>query len=322
MEVFYQTLNQMLMMFGLIAVGFVLRRTKKVPESAGVTLAKLETYLFVPALSLYTQMTRCTVKTFSENADLILYGTVIITISIIVAYPLSRIFIKKKETSPEKEYRRSIYKYAMAFTNFGFMGNFMVLEIFGEEMFFKYSLFTFSLAILCNAWGLFILIPKDRNASIWQNLKKGLLTPPLIGIVLGILLGLMGLSDYVPDFVVRGIDTLGKCQGPVAMVLTGIVIGGYSIRKLVTNRKVYLASLFRLILIPSVIIAALKLMGADQEIIILALVAFATPLGLNTVIFPAAYGGETKTGASMAVVSHLISVATIPLMYLLFAVVL
>ena len=47
----------------------------------------------------------------------------------------------------------------------------------------------------------------------------------------------------------------------------------------------------------------------------LAFVATATPLGLNTVVFPEAYGGNPKTGASMAMISHTLCVITIPLLY-------
>ena len=47
---------------------------------------------------------------------------------------------------------------------------------------------------------------------------------------------------------------------------------------------------------------------------------FVPALGLNTIVYPAAYGGDTKTGASMAMISHVLSVITIPLMYLVFIV--
>ena len=47
---------------------------------------------------------------------------------------------------------------------------------------------------------------------------------------------------------------------------------------------------------------------------------FVPPLGLNTIVYPAAYGGDTKTGASMTMISHVLSVITIPLMYLVFIV--
>ncbi len=52
----------------------------------------------------------------------------------------------------------------------------------------------------------------------------------------------------------------------------------------------------------------------------LALIAFATSLGLNTIVSLAAYGGDTKIGASMTTISHTLSVITIPLMCLIFIV--
>ena len=322
MEIFKLTLNQMLMMFTLILVGFFLRRKNIIPENTGTSLAKLETFVFVPALSLYNQITQCTVENFMENSVLMLYGLVIVIVAILFSYPLSRLFVRKASGSPEKLYQRNIYKYAMTFGNYGFMGNFIILGIWGNEFFYKYSLFVFFVGVLCSSWGLYILIPKEQGVSNWKNLKKGLLTPPLIALVAGMAIGLLGLSQYVPDFIVRAFDNAGMCQGPVAMVLAGIVIGGYNFKSLFKNKKVYVASLLRLILIPAAMMLVLKLLGINDEIMTLALIAFATPLGLNTIVYPAAYGGDTKTGASMAMISHTLSVVTIPLMYLIFIVLL
>ncbi len=126
----------------------------------------------------------------------------------------------------------------------------------------------------------------------------------------------------MPDFFVRACENAGKSQGPVAMVLDGIVIGGYNFKSLLKVKKVYVATLLRLVLISAALMVVLKLLGTGEEIMTLALIAFATPLGLNTIVYPAAYGGETKTGASMAMISHTLSVITIPLMYLVFIVLL
>ena len=86
------------------------------------------------------------------------------------------------------------------------------------------------------------------------------------------------------------------------------------------NKPVYGASVLRLIVIPAVFMVLLRALGVNEEVMIFGLIAFATPLGLNTIVYPAAYGGNVKTGASMAVISHTFSVITIPLMYLLFIV--
>jgi predicted permease len=49
---------------------------------------------------------------------------------------------------------------------------------------------------------------------------------------------------------------------------------------------------------------------------VLAFFAIAAPLGLNTVVFPEAYGGNPETGASMTMISHVLGVFTVPLLYL------
>lgn len=322
MEIFNLTLKQMLMMFSLILVGFLLRKKGKLPENSGIVMAKMETFIFVPALSLFNQMTKCTVATFKANASLILYGLVIVLCAIILSYPLSILFVRKDADSPELSYQRNIYRYALTFSNYGFMGNFIILGVWGNDLFYKYSLFVFLVGILCNSWGLYILIPKEKNANIFSNLKIGLFTPPMIALAVGMLFGLLNLTQYVPQFIIDAFDSAGKCQGPVAMVLAGFVIGGYNFRELILNKKVYIVTFLRLIAIPAVIMLVLKIISANDEIMTLALVAFGTPLGMNTIVYPAAYGGDTKTGASMTMISHAFSVITIPIMYLIFIVLL
>ena len=46
MEIFNLTLKQMLMMFSLILVGFLLRKKSNLPENSGTVMAKLETFIF------------------------------------------------------------------------------------------------------------------------------------------------------------------------------------------------------------------------------------------------------------------------------------
>ncbi len=322
MQMFFVTLKQMLMIFTLILIGFLLRKKTNLPENTGIIMAKLETFVFVPALTLFTQMTKCTVKTFQENAILILYGLCIVVCAALLSYPLSRCLVRKRAGSSENEYQRNIYKYALTFANNGYMGNFIILGIWGETFFYQYSLFCLFLGVIGGSWGLYILIPKEKNAGIGANLKKGLLSPPMIALVVGMLLGLLDLAKFVPDFILDALNSAGQCQGPVAMVLAGFIIGGYNIKELLLNKKVYIATFLRLIAIPAAIMIVLQLLGTEKEIMTLALVAFATPLGLNTIIYPAAYGGDTKTGAAMTMLSHTLSVITIPLMYLLFIVLL
>lgn len=124
MEIFKLTLSQMLMMFSFIVIGFVLKRKNILPENSAVTLSRLQTYLFSPALTIYTFMQNCTVKTFVDNSSLITYGFVLILIALLVSYPVSALFIRNSKKSSELAYQRDVYKYSLTFGNYGYVGSF------------------------------------------------------------------------------------------------------------------------------------------------------------------------------------------------------
>ena len=316
MDIFLLALQQLMMMAILMVVGWTLRKKGIVPENAGTALSRLETYVFVPALSFGNQLKNCTVETFTNNANLIFYGLAAVIAGIILAHPLSRIFVRNAKENASLMYQRNIYKYALTFGNYGYMGNFIVLGVWGDTMLYKYLMVTFLVGITCSSWGLYTMIPKGEG-SLWKNLKKGLLAPPLLGLVLGMICGLLNLKPYFPTFFLNTIDNASKCMGPVAMLLAGIVIGGYDLKELLTNKKVYIVTFLRLIAIPAVFLLILSAIGTSKEVMTLILIAIGTPIGLNTIVYPAAYGGDTKTGASMTMISHVLSVITIPLMYYL-----
>ncbi len=310
-ETFLATLSPMLVLFFCIVIGFILKRFRILPSDSGTVMSKLETYVFVPALNISTFMNYCNVASLVKYSNLILYSTITVAIAIGIAIPLSYLFVRKDS------YKRNIYKYALTFANCGFMGNAIVPAVLGAmdgAILYKYLLFTLPLSLTIYSWGIYILVPRGEGHG---GVLKNLLNPSIIAMVIGMVLGLTGASRFLPSFVITVIDNCKVCMGPVAMILTGFIIGGYSIKDLLKDKKIYIATALRLIILPAVILGILMLMGASDLVLTLALFAYATPLGLNTVVFPAAYGGDTKTGASMAAISHTLCVITIPVMYAL-----
>lgn len=314
-EVFSVTLSSMLIIFLYLVIGFMLSKAKLVPENTATVLSKLENYVFVPALVINTFSTQCSVGSFKKYYTIIFYSTIALACAFLISMLLAKHFSK------DDTYKRSIYRYSLVFANFGFLGNALVPMILGAEdpeILYKYMLFTLPLQVLAYTWGIAILIPGEQN--IKSTLSR-LNNPIFHSIIIGIMLGLTGIEKYVPRFIMSALSALSSCMAPVAMVLTGFVVGSYSIKTLFSDGKVHIATFLRLIILPSIILSVLYLFGASSFVLTLALFAYATPLGLNTVVFPSAYGGETQTGASMVMISHLFCIITIPLMYTLFRVV-
>lgn len=318
MGVFISTLSPMATLFLCMAIGFVAYKARILPESAGKVMAKLETWIFFPALSFTTMIRNCTVDSLTTHGFNIIMAAVSISISMTIAITLSRVFVKEK--SPE----RGIYQYALAFANSGYVGDPIVLALFGEPVLAYYKLFCLPLSLVIYTWGLSVLTPDNGGkGSAW----KRLLNPPTIAMVCGVVLGLLGVGNHMPDFLMSTLDSLKSCMGPVAMILAGVTIARYDLWDMLKNKKVYIATILRLVVIPTVLIAALfgiKTLASHllhisfgNDVLFLCFFATATPLGLNTVIFPEAYGGNPKTGASMALISHTLCVISIPLMYAL-----
>ena len=315
---FLATLTPMLTLFLCIAVGFVAAKTKILPDTASKTMAKMETWIFCPALSFMTMVRFCTVDTIATHGTNVIMASISVACAMAIAIPLSRLFVR------EKGMERGIYAYALAFANSGYVGDPIVLALFGEEGLAYYKLFCLPLSIVIYTWGISVMTPhSEEKGGAW----KRLLNAPTIALIVGIAVGLSGLGEYLPVFVTSSLDTLKACMGPVAMLLAGVTIAKYDFFGMLKKKKVYVASVLRLTILPAVLITVLfgvKTLAntafglsIGNDVLFLCFFATAAPLGLNTVVFPEAYGGNPETGASMAMISHTLCVISIPLMYAL-----
>lgn len=318
MATFLATLTPMLTLFFCIAVGFVSSKTKILPESASKTMAKMETWIFCPALSFMTMLRYCTVDSLSTHGTNIIMAGIAVAISMAIAIPLAKLFVK------ENNAERGVYSYALAFANSGYIGDPIVLALFGEEVLAYYKLYCLPISIVIYTWGISVLTPKSEGKG--ATLKR-LLNAPTIAMLVGVVMGLSGIGRYLPEFLISALDSLKACMGPVAMLLAGVTIARFDFIDMLKKKKVYIATALRLVFIPAVLIATLfgiktllnSLYGFSigNDVLFLCFFSTAGPLGMNTVVFPEAYGGNPETGASMTMISHTFCVVSIPLMYAL-----
>ncbi|MBQ7330682.1 MAG: AEC family transporter [Oscillospiraceae bacterium] len=307
LDTFLATVSPMMTLFICILIGYILRKTGIVPENTASVLSKLCLFVALPARILLS-FVDCTLDSILSQLPLVIYGFVAVSISFVLAKPLSGLFTKEVN-------ERKLYRYSMFSANFGYLGNAIVPAVMGEGAMAAFLIFCLPLNIGVYTWGIQSLIPvgKGEKKSVW----KQLLQPPLVAMIAGLFLGLTGLGLYLPDFVTGSIASFSSCMGPLSMILTGYVIGSYDIKKLLTNVKVYWASALRLIVLPLLLTLILWLLGADKQTLLLVPFGFGSALGMNTIIIPAAYDADTNTGASMAMISHVASILTIPLLYAL-----
>ncbi len=309
MTVFTSALEQMAFLFLLIALGYLLRKLKAIPDNSASVLSKLENNVFIPALMFGTFAGGFTLSKISSAWQYLLGGAVVVSVSIPIAIVASRLCSKD-------DYIRKIYTYGLSFSNFGFMGNAVVKAIF-PEVFPDYLILVLPLWAAIYVYGVpSLLIPSENGKGNILSRLKAFLNPMFISMAIGMVIGIA--SVRLPSFFTSAVDTLGDCMSPVAMVLTGITVAEIDLKKALSDLSIYAVSAVRLIIIPLIFIAALTFIPIPMPLAICILCSVAMPLGLNTIVVPKAYGLDSTTASGMALVSHVLSCGSIPLIFMLF----
>jgi predicted permease len=258
-----------------------------------------------------------TLPKLAEHGTNLLFSCLLMLIVLIIGISLAPLFVKTKC------YERGIYQYALVFANFGYMGDPLVQALFGDEVLGAYKLFCLPLNIATYVWGISVLTP-GSDKGIAAALKRALNFPTL-SMLAGMLVGITGTLGYIPAFAVNGLNALKACMGPVAMLLAGVIIAKYNFVSLLKIKKLYVATLLRLVILPVLILSVLSgirwisndifALSLSTSPIYFAFFATALPLGMYTVVFPEAYGGDPEPGAGMAIISSAFSLISIPIFY-------
>lgn len=308
MTVFYSTLEQMAFLFSLILLGYILVKTGILDGGAAGMLSKLESWLFVPALIMGTFISKFTVEILHTAGEILLFSFAILAVVLPLAFLLPLLCTKD-------DFKRKIYTYGLAFSNFGFMGNAVVSALY-PDIFFEYLLFSIPLWIFIYMWGVpVLLIPNDGEKTTLKDRLKNFVNPMFICMIIGMILGLTGLK--LPDWTMNVIDTCGDCMSPVAMLLTGMTVAKMDFKKVLSDKSIYAVTAIRLLLIPLAAIAVFYFLPIPKMFFICAVCSLAMPLGLNTIVIPAAYGKDTSTASGLALISHVLACVTIPLIFVL-----
>jgi len=293
--------EQVFILFVFALVGYILSKTGLADPRHGKLLSTLLVYVCLPANVLGTFAENCTVAYLKEKYPLVICGIVIVAVLVTGAYFGAKLFTKE-------EYGRRIYRYALAVPNYSYMGYALAGSILGSAGLLNVMLFSLGLVVY-NYMGAFPMLTK-RKISL-----KTLLNPMILAVVLGVVVGLLGIKPTTVAITVM--DRASGCLGPVSMLLAGITVSEFPLKELLKDWKTYAVTALRLLVIPMAL--GLLLMPFGNPVLIqCAVLLFAMPCGLNTIVYPKLVGEDCRIGASLACISNVLACVTIPLVCALF----
>ena len=272
---------------------------KKVGKDMGKPLSALELYIFMPCLTMESFVKNCTLGVFVDKLPLIGLSTAVL---LVFCVPISRLVAKHLAKTPEE---KMIDQYSLCFANSGYMGYPIIGAVFGEIILMKAMIYCIPFSIATYTYGMYLLVPQKGIP-----LKK-LLNPVTIATASGIILGLSGIP--IPEVAGTVLEMGADCMAPAAMLLTGLVLAEKPLPFQFKNIRAYIASVWRLILIPVLVAVVLYVLKIRGEMLLIPVALLAMPMGLNSIIVPEAYGSDVSYASQATFISTLLGIITIPI---------
>ena len=284
-----------------IAIGYLLRRSGKLPANASKVLSTLTTTLILPIYTANSLSQNFTLEKISSNLGLLGCGVAFALAAICIGLILAKVFARS-------DFERSSLRYAFTFPNYGYFGYPLIEGVFGAAMRANAVVFAIPLSIATHTYG-YLQFAKEKKLSV----KRVLLIPTTIGTAVGIARGLSGLK--LPAFCTSILSGIGGCMSPISMILGGIVLGNFPLGKLLSGARAYLYSGIRLLGIPILFTGILYVCGVRGIYLMLPSLFSALPLGMNLVVFPESYGIDASDNARTCFISYLLAAVLLPVSY-------
>lgn len=290
--------EQVFVLFVFALMGFILCKTKLVDGNKVGLLSTLEFYIFLPCVSFHTFAQRFTVSYLQEK-----YPLVLISMGILVALELFARLVAPRLS--KDSYQKLVYRYSLIIPNFGFFGYSLMQGLFGTDGLMDMMIFSLPMSVYTCTLGYAILTNQPGKLSL-----KKVLTPSIIAMILGGIVGITGFA--IPNVIGQIIEKSAACMSPISMLLAGVVIAEYDLKELLTNKQAYLISAMRLLIVPAMIFGLLKIAGLEIAILV-AVITYCCPCGLNPIVYGKLAGLDCRSGASLILISTVLAMATIPI---------
>ncbi|HMA59718.1 MAG TPA: AEC family transporter [Halanaerobiales bacterium] len=300
-------ISQILSLFLLIFLGYVLRKMNFINEKLNKGLSRILVDVALPALIISSMMVEI-------NRELINYVKIftIITAAIYLLIIILSEVIGKMAKLPLA--KNTVFKFILAFGNVGYMGIPIITTLFPENGIIFNSINLIFFNVLVWTYGVYLFNRKEEENYDFEY--KSLLNNGVIAIIIGFFLLFTGLRP--PSFITGSLEMLGNITFPVSMLVIGSSLVNANFKKLFLDKKLILLTIMRLILYPILTLLALSFFDLKPIIYQTSVILVAMPAPAQVVLFAEKFDGDCKYASEGVFITTLFSVITIPFfLYLL-----
>ena len=287
--------KQILQMFLLAGVGFVLFQREKITLEGSKTIGNILIFGSLPAVIINGFRIERTPEHVTGLLWSALASLLVVGLSILISH-----FVFRKD---------GIAAFSTSFANPGFFGVPLIVALLGQGAVFYAAPFIAFLNIGQWTYG----VSRLNGQPVLQGFqpKKLIKAPFVIAILIGIFLFVTQLA--LPEIVSSCLSSIAALNTPLAMFTVGVYLAQTDLVKMLRRRSLYLVSVLRLVAIPALSLLILSLLPASlEQMRTVLLIVAACPVGSNVAVYAQLHGKDYPYAVETVVISTLLSIVTIP----------
>jgi len=296
---FLTVLEQVVILFLLMALGFLFNKSGKLSRE---TCGKLSDIVG-------TRVAPCViVKSFIRTYDpaqlrYLLYALGLSLLIHTVMAILSKVVLRHSDRK-----KRSVMVFASVFSNAGFIALPLAEALLGADGVFYSAAYIVIFNIFMWSFGI-LEMSGDRSMV---TPKKLLVSPGIIGVVIGMLLF---ITSFRPPYAAMAVlEHVSALNVPLPMFIVGYYLAEADILHAFRNRELYFPMILRLLLFPALALGLLMLLRIDSTLSLTLLISVSAPVGATCSMFSEKFGGDTELSVKLVAVSTLLSILTMPVL--------
>ena len=288
--------QQVLILFALMAVGFVLGKAKLMDDRGSLAMTNLVMYAVSPAMMVVAFQREKNAADLHNFLVCLLLAAAVHAVSILLA----KICLRGRDATC------GILQFGTVFSNCGFMGYPLMLALLGSIGVFYGSAYVVVFTVLSWTAGIYMITYDAGNLQV----KHILLNPGVLSVVVAMVLYLLAVR--LPEIVMTPLNYLANMNTPLPTIVVGYQLSHANFSTAFSDRRSWLALALRLAVVPLVTIGLCWVFRVDSAVALVTVIAASTPPAALLSMFAQKFGGDTKLASSVVSVFTALSVLTIP----------
>lgn len=289
--------QQVLILFILIAVGFFLGKLRLMDAQFSRSLSNLVLTVVVPCITIVSFQRPL------ETEGLLQFGTVLAISAVIhvINILLARGFLRKRDDF------QPLLQFGVIFSNCAFMAYPLQTALLGSSGVFLGSAYVTLYNVLTWTYGIVLLTGERKQLSV----KKAVVNPGVIGVLLGLALYLLQIS--IPETLLTPMQYISNLNTPLPMLIVGYQLSQVDLRRALRSGRCWLSMALRLIVSPLLTLVICLLLGVSSSVTLAVVISSSAPAGASLSMFAARFEKDTELASSIVSTHTLFSALTMPL---------